>query len=152
MYLDLGHHSVHGAAAAWMPVSRQLGAVESSVVVARSSGDGGVGVASYRWQHSSLDRIRFSVSGSRRLPDNLVARAMNPTYLYSAVRQGPTNRIRVGRPRSGRRSKGPIGWRRSTNILPLNLTTIFQFHIIYFCSFHYRLAHRACFIVTVNCQ
>ena len=39
MYLTLGHHSVHGAAAAWTPVSWQLGAVESSVVVARSSGD-----------------------------------------------------------------------------------------------------------------
>ena len=39
MYLALGHHSVHGAAAAWTPVSWQLGAVESSVVVARSSGD-----------------------------------------------------------------------------------------------------------------
>ena len=39
MYLALGHHSVHGAAAAWTPVSWQLGAVESSVVVARSSDD-----------------------------------------------------------------------------------------------------------------
>ena len=39
MYLALGHHSVHGAATAWTPVSSQLGAVESSVVVARSSGD-----------------------------------------------------------------------------------------------------------------
>ena len=42
MYLVLGHRSVHDAAAAWTPVWRQLGAVES-VVVARSSGDGGVG-------------------------------------------------------------------------------------------------------------
>ena len=39
MYLALGHHSVHGAAAAWTSVSWQLGAVEFSVVVARSSGD-----------------------------------------------------------------------------------------------------------------
>ena len=39
MYLALGHHSVHDAAADWTPVSWQLGAVESSVVVARSSGD-----------------------------------------------------------------------------------------------------------------
>ena len=39
MYLALGHHSVHGAVAAWMPVSWQLGAIESSIVVARSSGD-----------------------------------------------------------------------------------------------------------------
>ena len=39
MYLALGHHSVHGAAAAWTPVSWQLGAVESNVVVGRSSGD-----------------------------------------------------------------------------------------------------------------
>ena len=39
IYLVLGHHSVHSAAASWMPVSWQLGAVESSVVVARFSGD-----------------------------------------------------------------------------------------------------------------
>ena len=39
MYLALGHHSVHGAVAAWTPVSWQLGAVESSVEVARSSDD-----------------------------------------------------------------------------------------------------------------
>ena len=39
MYLALGHHSVHGAAAAWTPVSWQLSAVESSVVMARSSGN-----------------------------------------------------------------------------------------------------------------
>ena len=39
MYLTLGHHSVHGAVAAWTPVSWQLGVVESSVVVARSSGE-----------------------------------------------------------------------------------------------------------------
>ena len=39
MYLALGHHSVHGAAAAWTPMLWQLGAVESSVVVVRSSGD-----------------------------------------------------------------------------------------------------------------
>ena len=44
MYLALGHHSVHGAAAAWTLVSWQLGAVESSVVVARSSGDAEVTV------------------------------------------------------------------------------------------------------------
>ena len=39
MYLALGHHSVHGAATAWTPVSWQVGAVESIVVVTRSSGD-----------------------------------------------------------------------------------------------------------------
>ena len=39
MYLALDHHSVYGAIAAWTPVSWQLGVVESSVVVARSSGD-----------------------------------------------------------------------------------------------------------------
>ena len=39
MYLALGHHSVHGAEAAWTPVLWQLGVVESSVEVARSSGD-----------------------------------------------------------------------------------------------------------------
>jgi len=43
MYLTLGHHLVHGAAAAWTPVSWQLSVVESSVVVARSSGDRGGG-------------------------------------------------------------------------------------------------------------
>jgi len=42
---------------------------------------------------------------------NLIVRAVIPTCLYSAVRQGPTNHIRVGRPRSGHRFKGvgPIG-------------------------------------------
>ena len=39
MYLVLGHHSVHSAAASWTPVSWQLGAVESSVVATRSSGN-----------------------------------------------------------------------------------------------------------------
>ena len=39
MYLALGHHLVHDVAAVWTLVSWQLGAVESSVVVAKSSGD-----------------------------------------------------------------------------------------------------------------
>jgi len=39
MYLALGHHSVHGAEAAWTPVSWQPGVVESSVEVVRFSGD-----------------------------------------------------------------------------------------------------------------
>jgi len=65
MYLALGHHSVHGVAAAWTPVSWQLGVVESSIVVVRSSGDAKATVkfvaASHRWQHPSLDWISVSL-------------------------------------------------------------------------------------------
>jgi hypothetical protein len=32
-----------------------------------------------------------------------------PASLYSAVWQGPANQSRVGRPRSGRETKGPSG-------------------------------------------
>ena len=125
----------------------------SSGVPVACRGDGGGG-ASRHWQHA-LDRFRFTVGGMAAAPLNLVVRAVIPTSLYTcAVRQGATNHIRVGLSRSGSRDKGPIGrwvyWWRSTNILPLDLTTIFQFYIIYFCSLHYRLAHRASFIVTVN--
>ena len=45
-------------------------------------------------------------------PANLVLRARSPPSLFiCVVRQGPTNRIRVGLPRSGSRAKGvgPIG-------------------------------------------
>ena len=40
---------------------------------------------------------------------NLVTRAMIPTYLYMCCAIGAHQPIRVGRPRSGRRGKGPIG-------------------------------------------
>ena len=91
-------------AAAWTPVSWELGAVESSVVVAMQR---------RRWRSQwvfpslaalSLDRVRFSCWWVMAGPVNLVVRALISTSLYSAVRQGPTNHIRVGR-----RSKGPIG-------------------------------------------
>ena len=79
-------------------------AVESSVVE-MSSGDGRVGGASHRLQHFLWIRLGFFVggysgSGQHRSP------SLNPHLsFYSAVRQGPTNHIRVGRPQSGRRSK-----------------------------------------------
>ena len=122
----------------------------------RCRGDGEVGGDFPSLTTLTLNRIRFSCWWITTAHVNIVVRALITTSFYSAMRQGSTNHIRVGRPRSGRRSNDPIGrwayWWRSTNILPLDLTTIFLFHIIYFCSFHYRLAHRACFIVTVYCR
>ena len=88
--------------------------------VQRSGGDAEATVtrgAAVRWRRRSqwvfpslvalsLDRVRFSYWWVMAAPVNLVVRALISTYLYSAVQQGPTNHIRIGRPRSGRRSKG----------------------------------------------
>ena len=53
----------------------------SSIVESRSSGDGGVGGASRRWQHPSLDRISVSLSVVMAAQVNLIVRAVIPTYL-----------------------------------------------------------------------
>ena len=47
----------------------------------RCRGDGEVGGASYRWQHSSLDRISVSLSVVMAAQVNLIVRAVIPTYL-----------------------------------------------------------------------
>ena len=58
---------------------------------------------------TALDRFRFTLSVGTAAPLNLVTRALIPTLLFiCAVRQGPTNHIRVGLPRSESRDKGPI--------------------------------------------
>ena len=50
---------------------------------------------------TALDRFRFTVGGMATASLNLVARALIPTLPFiCVVRQGPTNRIRVGLPRS----------------------------------------------------
>ena len=132
LYLEMGHPF-----GTWPPVSWQLQRRRRyrGVVVAMQWMSSGPMVtllgrrrsrwASRRWQHS-FDRIRFSVvvqGGS----DQRRSWSRDPHLSFiCAVRQEPINRIRVGRPRSGRRDKGPYWW-RSTNILPLDLNPSFNF-------------------------
>ena len=56
---------------------------------------------------TALDQFRFTLSVGTAAPLNLVTRALIPTLPFiCVVRQGPTNHIRVGLPRSGSRDKG----------------------------------------------
>ena len=79
----------------------------------------------------SLDRFRVSVGGCGGSSEPRSPSPHPHLPFMCAVRQGPTNQIRVGLPRSGSRDKGPIGhwayWWRSTNILPLDLIPSFTF-------------------------
>ena len=93
--------------------------------VRRSGGDAEATVksvaASRRWQHplSRSIRVREWSMGRLVAQENLVPRP--PPPFYGAVRWGPTNHGAVGRLRSGRESKSPIGGNQ-TDILPLDLT------------------------------
>jgi hypothetical protein len=78
----------------------------------RRGGVACIGEASRRWQRPSLDRIRGKdVGGVTGGAVNLVLRASAPTFLYSAVRRGPTNHVGLGVPDQGARtrSKRPLG-------------------------------------------
>ena len=83
------------------------------------------------------------VDGSGFYPSHLVLqRTSDAMYRPRSIKDRTgiephtADALRVGLPRSGSRDKGPIGrwayWWRSTNIIPLDLTTIFQFHLLLF--------------------
>ena len=66
---------------------------------------------------------------------NLVRRAAGPPYLYIALRQGPTNQKKVGRPRSGRRSRvrRAVGLvREEINLTFSPLISTFTFNYVLF--------------------
>ena len=141
------------AAAAWTPMPpwmqpRGRQCRGSSDSMARYSGGGGDPIQWRRWcpcigdgggggglipslAARPLDRIRVTVGGMAAHGEPRSPSPHPHLPFMCAVRQGPTNRIRVGLPRSGSRDKGLIGrwayWWRSTNILSLDLIPSFTF-------------------------